>query len=189
MPHRDHDGAVHHVTFRLADSLPASVVARWKEEIADDPAFRDDRARQQQMYERVQRFEDAGHGKCQLRRPEIAVLVREALLRFDGERYRLAAWCIMPNHVHVLLRQTQGVRLGEIVGSWKKWTARRANQILGRDGRFWMRDFRDRAIRSARHWAFTLHYIESNPVKAGLCRRPEDWRWGSAWERARKRQC
>lgn len=184
LPHRDQDANLHHVSFRLADSLPAHVVARWKEEIARDPRCLRDWERHQALRERIRRFEDAGHGACHLGRPEIAALVRKALLHFDVTRYELLAWCVMPNHVHVLLRQLNQAPLAQIVRSWKNWTARRANRILGRDGTFWMREYHDREIRSPRHRAFTFSYIERNPVAAGLCAMPEDWRWGSAWERA-----
>ena len=183
MPHRDHDGKLHHVTFRLADSLPVSAVAKWREEIARDRELVEQWERHQALEDRIQCYEDRGRGDCHLRRPEIAALVREALLWFDGDRYHLLAWCIMPNHVHVLFRQAGQAQMAQVVRSWKNWSARRANEILGRTGAFWMRDYYDREIRSQRHLVFTLRYIEFNPVKAGLCRRPEDWPWGSAAEK------
>ena len=115
-----------------------------------------------------------------MRRPEIAALVRDALSRFDGERYRLLEWCVMPNHVHVLIRQEPGFPLAEIVRSWKVFTAREANAILRRTGRFWMREYHDRCIRDENHLAVAVAYIRNNPVKAGLCERAEDWPWSSA---------
>ena len=117
-------------------------------------------------------------------RPEIASLVRDALLKFDGERYRLLAWCVMPNHVHVLIKQVQGFPLAGIVRSWKVFTARKANAILGRTGTFWMREYHDRRIRDEGHLNRAIVYIEHNPVKAGLCGRPEDWAWSSATGRS-----
>ena len=173
------------MTFRLADSLPAGVVARWKEEIARDRRLVERWEHHQALQDRIQRYEDLGRGACHLRRPEIAALVRQALLWFDGDRYDMITWCIMPNHVHVLLRQTGKTQIAQVVRSWKNWSARRANELLGRTGAFWMRDYYDREIRSRRHRTFTRRYIELNPVKAGLCRTPEDWPWGSAAERVR----
>jgi len=67
----------------------------------------------------------------------VARLVEQAFLIFDAERYRLHAWTIMPNHVHVLLSVTPGHPLGAIVSSWKRFTAREANVVLGRMGEFW----------------------------------------------------
>ncbi len=182
LPHFDAARIVQGITFRLADSVPQSVIARWREEILLNQRLRTDRARHEELQRRVARYEDAGRGECHLRRPEIAALVRAALLRFDGERYQLLAWCVMPNHVHVLIKQKQGFPLGELVRSWKLFTAREANIILGRTGRFWMPEYHDRRIRDEEHLNRAVVYIENNPVKAGLCRRPEDWEWSSAAE-------
>ena len=79
----------------------------------------------------------------------------------------------MPNHVHVLMKQLEGFPLGEIVKSWKVFTAREANAILGRTGQFWMREYHDRRIRDEKHMNRAIMYIRNNPVKAGLCERPE----------------
>src|SRR5262245_15912184 len=89
----------------------------------------------------------------------------------------------MPNHVHALIEQTEGHRLGDIVRSWKSFTAKQANARLGSGGAFWAADYFDRYIRDEPHFFATLAYIESNPVKAGLVARPEDWRWSSAGRR------
>ena len=168
------------ITFRLADSVPRSVIAHWREEILLNRRLCTDRARHEELQRRVARYEDAGRGECHLRRPEIAALVRAALLRFDGERYQLLAWCVMPNHVHVLIKQEQGFPLAELVKSWKVFTAREANVILGRTGMFWMREYHDRRIRDEAHLNRAIVYIENNPVKAGLCERAEEWAWSSA---------
>src|SRR5581483_10984806 len=62
-----------------------------------------------------------------------------------GQRYRLLAWCLMPNHVHVVMDMLEGkASLGAIVRSWKSFTARRANEQLGRSGAFWHADYFDR---------------------------------------------
>jgi REP element-mobilizing transposase RayT len=149
---------------------------------------------------------DAGHGSCVLRYPETARMVEEALLHFDGQRYRLLAWVIMPNHVHVLIEPLPGFDVGRIVQSWKSFTARRINAWLagpsdgpecragarrsqGRqsmNGRFrslWQRDYWDRYIRNERHLQTAIRYIEGNPVAAGLVGAAENWRWGSARSR------
>ncbi|WP_423460911.1 transposase [Ottowia sp. VDI28] len=124
-------------------------------------------------------------GCCALRHPAVAAVVEEALLKFDGERYRLICWSIMPNHVHVLLEpQTD---LGRIVQSWKSFTGRWAlaknvELDLGIPGPcFWMRDYWDRYIRGEAHFKAVAEYIHQNPVKAGLVEAPDQWRWSSAW--------
>ena len=184
LPHIDSPGIAQGITFRLADSVPSNLIARWREEIHSSQEWRTPEARHQELLTQVARYEDAGWEECHLRQPEIAALVRDALLRFDGERYVLREWCVMPNHVHVLVIQREGFPLAEIVKSWKAFTARQANALLGRSGPFWMRDYHDRSIRDERHMNQAAVYIRNNPVKAGLCERPEDWPWSSAgWER------
>ncbi len=109
----------------------------------------------------------------------VALLVQDTLKRFDGERYRLIAWCVMPNHVHVLLEQKQGYSLSSIVHSWKSFTAHEANKLLKRSDRFRTPDYFDRFIRDEKHFAAVVEYIRRNPVKAGLVDAPEEWPWSS----------
>ena len=71
--------------------------------------------------------------------------------------------------------------------SLKSYTGLKANRMLGRTGEFWMEDYFDRYIRDGAHYEKTIRYIENNPVKAGLCSRPEEWRCSSAWWRAKKK--
>jgi adenine-specific DNA methylase/REP element-mobilizing transposase RayT len=200
-PHLDAPEVVQSITFRLADSVPAALLTQWREElglvVAEQrhreqnpttaahhrrPQPGDDRhVREAELRKRIERYEDAGHGACWLRDPRIAELVEHALLHFDGERYRLLEWCIMPNHVHVLIETLPGYPPGDVVRSWKTFTAREANQLLDRTGSFWMVDYFDRCVRDERHLAAVRAYIRENPVKAGLCATAEEWRWGSAW--------
>ena len=167
LPHFDEAGVIQHIVFRLADSLPTDVLARV--ETAPPP----DRA------EAASTALDAGFGSGALANPHVAALVRDALVRFDGVQYRLIAWCVMPTHVHILAEQAKGWPLAVVVQGWKSVTARRANNLLGRRGAFWAREYFDRAIRDERHFESTWNYILANPVIAGLCAVPEDWPWSS----------
>ena len=112
--------------------------------------------------------------------------MQETLLFFDGERYRLLEWCVMPNHLHVLVHCPKGTLLGELVKSWKLHSSRRINGMLGRSGALWAADYHDRFIRDLDHLANARNYIRRNPVKAGLCQKPEEWPWGSAGFQTRK---
>ena len=138
------------------------------------------RAQTIEKRKRMAAYLDAGHGSCWLRRSEIAGIVEEALQFFDGERYRLIAWVIMPNHVHVIIEMKPGHSLGGILHSWKSFSARQANKQLGRSGAFWHREYYDRFIRDAAHLRSAVRYVEFNPVNAGMCRSPEEWPFGSA---------
>ncbi|MDX2233200.1 MAG: transposase [Hyphomonadaceae bacterium] len=164
LPHCDSSAAVQHVAFGQADALPPGIAFE-----SDDHL-------------------DAGFGSCLLRVDDIAPIVENALLHSDGERYRLLAWCVMPNHVHVVFEQLSGARLSAVVQSWKSVTAHRINARLGRRGRFWRREYFDRFMRDDGHLARTIAYVEGNPVKAGLVKAPEDWLFSSA-SRHRKTGC
>lgn len=132
------------------------------------------------MRKRIERYLDQSYGNCALRNRTVAEIVQNSLLHFDGERYRLSAWVIMPNHVHLLLTPHDGWSLSRIVKDLKSFTSREANKVVGRRGHFWMEDYFDRYVRDAKHFASAIAYIENNPVKAGLCAKPEDWAFSSA---------
>lgn len=174
MPHLDAGGLIQSVTFRLADSLPAEVVNRWKS------ACENAVLTEAEVRRRIACYEDAGRGECVLARAECAEVVVGTLLHFDGECYRLIEWCVMPNHVHAVFHCVKGWRLGDIVGSWKKFSARRINGLRGRAGPLWAPDYYDRYIRDPDHLADVRAYIRNNPVRAGLCMSPADWPWSSA---------
>lgn len=171
LPHFDAPDLVQHVVFRLSDSLPAHV----REEVAHAP--------RDQRFEAADAGLDAGYGRRDLAVPEVAGLVQHALLHFEGERYRLSAWCVMPNHVHALIQVTEGHRLDRVVHSWKSFTAHGANRVLGRKDAFWAPEYFDRYMRDEPHLAATIAYIEGNPVKAGLCEEPAQWTYSSAGHR------
>ena len=199
LPHFESADATQHVTFHLADSLPKDVLDRLNEELKGLPAARQDIERRK----RVEAWIDAGHGSCVLREPDIANMAQNSLLIFDAQRYRLLAWVVMPNHVHVLFQAMNGWTMAKIVASWKKFTARKicdfrraanaagnahlpigeslntANREIGVPG-VWHREYWDRFIRDERHFQQVVEYIHQNPVKAGLVARAEDWPWTSA---------
>jgi REP element-mobilizing transposase RayT len=187
LPHFDGSRVLQFLTFRLADSVPNECIERWKEELNWHAGLDADRPESVQLRKTIEHYEDAGHGACYLRDERIAQLVQEALLHFDGQRYRMIAWCIMPNHVHALV-ETTDTWLSSILHTWKSFTAQEANKMLGRSGPFWMPDYFDRYIRNDEHLQSTLDYIRENPIKGGLVQRAEEWPWmGGA--RASSPQC
>ena len=153
--------------------MPQDVLDRWRNETSDDVVFR----------KRVETYLDSGHGDCWLRDGRIAKLVQDTLLFHAGKKYELWSWVIMPNHAHVVLTPMKGVHLPNVLHSIKSYTAQSANEILGRKGQFWQHESFDRYIRNSRHFASVIRYIENNPVKAGLCLRPEEWQFGSSYYR------
>ena len=176
LPHFDGGELAQFITFRLHDSLPGGVLTRWKEELKLETSGEVE----SMMRRRVEAYLDQGHGSCFLSKPDIAEMVQNALLFHDQTKYRLAAWVVMPNHVHMLCTPCAGNFLAEIMHSIKSFTSSQANKMLIRSGRFWQKEYFDRYIRNTKQFARTVAYIENNPVKANLCDRPEDWPFSSA---------
>ena len=170
LPHFDLPERPQFLTFRLFDSMPQDVLDEWRRGPHDDI----------QLRKKVEKYLDAGHGNCWLRRPDIASLICNSLKFHHAKKYDLDAWVVMPNHAHVLLTPLAGFHLDEIEHSIKSYTANEANKLLGRKGQFWAIECFDRYIRDWRHFNAVVRYIENNPVKAKLCRRPEDWPFSSA---------
>lgn len=177
LPHFEAGETTQSITFRLGDSLPANVLAQLQTELQTLP----EAATAQERRKRIEALLDQGRGHCYLTDARVAESVEAALLHFDGQRYRLHAWCIMPNHVHVLMTPQAPHTLSRILQSWKSFTANRANELLGRKGAFWAPDYHDRFIRDEAHFANAMSYIALNPVKARLCSALGEWRHSSSW--------
>ncbi len=156
--------------YRLANSMPQELLDRWREELRKDSEIQGDAS----LRKRIELYLDQGYGECYLKNPRIAESVQKSLLFFDRERYRLSAWVVMPNHVHMLLTPCSGYELSAILRSLKSYSANEANKIANRNGKFWQPESFDRWIRNADHFARVIAYIENNPVKARLCNKPED---------------
>jgi REP element-mobilizing transposase RayT len=75
---------------------------------------------------RLEEYLDRGVGECHLRDSHIAAIAEDAILHFHNDRYELLAWCIMPNHVHVLVHVWQ-VPLWKMGRSWKHFVQTQAN--------------------------------------------------------------
>ena len=167
LPHFDSPEMIQHVVFRTFGSLPAQALEAMQSE-AD--------ARRRAVDALLDRAARDGP----LGDPASAAIVEDALLHFDGARCRMLAWCIMPNHVHVVVEQVEGWRLGDIVKSWKAFSAAAINRRHGAAGPVWAKDYFDRYVRNERHLAQTIGYVEENPVRSKLVAARQDWRFSSA---------
>ena len=187
LPHWSRSGATHFVTFRLADSIPLEAMARWKRRrsewlalrgVRDDEAgwFRELSRDEKREYRRLfgasfESLVDEGHGECFLGEEGSGEILSEALHHFDGERYLLGDFVVMPNHVHVLVIPLGEVTLQSILRSWKSYTGREINRRIGREGALWQRESFDHLVRNRRQLEKLIDYIADNPSKAGLvCR-------------------
>ncbi len=175
LPHWQQEGAVYFVTFRLADAVPHHLRAQWESEreawlrVHAQPWSAEV---EHEYHERflgvIERWLDADHGSCILRRPDCAGVVAEALRYFDGERVAIISCVVMPNHVHALLVQNPNWPLEKLVRSWKSFTSRKINSLVDRNGSLWQRDYFDRLVRDEKHFVNCIRYIRRNPAKAHL---------------------
>lgn len=175
LPHWQQEGVTYFVTFRLADALPEERLQRWRLERAAWCALhpkpwdaQTERSYHERFSSKVERWLDQNHGSCLLRQPEWGQLVQGALKHFEGQRSRLHASVVMPNHVHALVTLLPDQSLPEILHSWKSYTAHALRQSLGGDGELWQRSYFDRIIRDERHFRNCVRYIRRNPGKARL---------------------
>ncbi len=192
LPHLKAEGGTYFVTFRLADTLPKEVLERYRfdrEDIvkrakaAGRKLSGNEEKRLAKLHSaRIESYLDAGHGKCWLKEPEIGVMVSDALRHFDGERYSLHAWVVMPNHVHAVVTPHEGHTLSEVLQSWKSFTSHHVQKVaqasrlqIPKGKAFWQRESYDHLVRDEADFARVCEYTIQNPVAAGLCGKSEEW--------------
>jgi REP element-mobilizing transposase RayT len=187
LPHWYQPGVTYFITFRTEDSIPTAVADGWRRRRTDwlkahgiDPGIGDWGVRLRVLSEEQRRefhttfsrefleYLDRGHGECVLKRPELAGIVASSFHHFDGRRYHLGDFVVMPNHVHILVCLLGATELGAVCYSWKKFTAGAINRELGRTGRFWQEESFDHLVRTPEQFDHLRHYIAENPRKAGL---------------------
>ena len=166
LPHYEGREVVQMITFRLADALPKDVAEKLAI-IADSPEQR----------KQIEGYLDAGHGACWLAQPDVAKVCADTFLKGNRIQYELHAWGIMPNHVHVLIQILPPHSLGDVVKTWKAVVARYVNEKMNRFGPVWQREYWDRWVRDAAHYANAVNYIRNNPIKAGLSPVFACWPW------------
>ena len=206
MPHIQPSGATFFVTFRLAGSLPKEVVLRLKDEQSKNERLlykvKDETERKKKIDDQRKlyfgRFDEtldnARSGPCWLKDGRIVKLVADAIRLHDKKEYDLLAYCIMPNHAHLVFTvrhdfitsmraearatsTTSRYIMTDILRLIKGATAREANKILNRTGAFWQHESYDRVVRDEKELNRIIGYTINNPVKAGLVKNAEDWKW------------
>lgn len=210
LPHWYMPGAAHFVTYRLAGTLPANVVGKLKAEkervLANRPiessSVENRRQVHKLLFAKYEHYLDTQQQHINwLRQPRIAAVIRSNLYHHHGSKYHLMSYCVMPNHVHVLLlpmpnsiveRGEEGAvgetedsksPLSSIMHSLKSFTANKANRLLGRTGKFWQPESYDHWVRDDDELERIVNYIRANPVKAGLVAKHEDWYFSSCHDR------
>ena len=190
LPHLKSEGGTYFVTFRQAGTLPKEVFLGLKQErdailqqalAAKRPLTWHEQEDLFRWYSgRVDKYLDAGHGVCHLRDPDLADLVAGAIRFFEGQRYELRAWVVMPNHAHIVVWPMPNHRLSDVLHTWKSFTSHEINKRLPtKVVPFWQGESYEHLIRDDEDLHRCCHYTLMNPVNAGLCARLEDWKWSS----------
>jgi len=164
------------VTFRLADSIPQSRLLAWQHERVTWLRFHPspwsaevEKEYHKHFTERIEDWLDAGAGECHLRRPDVRDTAERHLLHFDGRRYDLDAWVLMPNHVHCLITPRAPHSLSKVMQGIKGVSANTCNKLLVRTGQtFWQDESHDHIVRDAGELERLRRYIADNPIKSRL---------------------
>jgi REP element-mobilizing transposase RayT len=169
LPHWTQPDVTYFVTFRLADSLPASKLSALREErdlwFKNHPVPLSDADRREYHRRFTGRFEywlDQGYGECLLAQQGPKSIVEKALMYFQGDRYHLGESIVMPNHVHALVTPIESWTLASILRSWKSFTAKQINKVSNRTGSIWDRESFDHIVRSPAQLAKFERYIRNN---------------------------
>jgi putative transposase len=185
LPHWYQPGVTYFVTFRTEDSVPQALAKSWYGRRDDwlrrhkiDPSSKGwasqlkgqdlEREFHATFSKEFMEYLDRGLGACVLRQPECAKIIADSLGHFDGIRYHLDSYVVMPNHVHLLACLLGETEIEAQCFSWKKFTAGKINKALGRSGRFWQEESFDHLVRSPEQFEYLRRYIAENPMKAGL---------------------
>ena len=193
LPHYQPSNATFFITFRLANSLPREIVMRLRKEREEELRLA---GKNKILSYKVQRkyfgkfdeyLDRVNHGQMWLRDKRIAKLIADTLQYWNGKRYELQCYCIMPNHVHLVLtingetnvKQVNNLSyaLSRILHSIKRHTAREANTLLGRTGAFWQHESYDHVVRNGKELERIISYVLHNPMTAGLTKDWQQWKW------------
>jgi type I restriction enzyme R subunit len=186
LPHWAQAGTLTFLTWRTGDSTPAAAERRitqqraerlkqlnltssgdWQAQLAKLPLTERRRAHWS-LFTILDAELDHSFGECVLARPDCSLIVESSLLHFDGERYFLTDFVVMPNHVHLLVAFRDEDSLITQCESWKRYTARQINKQLVRQGEFWQVEQFDHLVRGPEQFEYFRHYIADNPKKAKL---------------------
>jgi putative transposase len=194
LPHYQPPGATLFITFRLAGSLPRAVIdgllaeqCRIDQEL-DQLTDASERARRayresRRLFGRWDELLAADqNGPHWLAQPHVAELMADSLHYRDERTLRLEAFCIMPNHVHLVCTPLEKPESGyhaltAILHSLKRYTAREANKLLARQGAFWQQEIYDHVVRDEGEFRRIIAYVLNNPIKVGLVATWEEWAW------------
>ena len=189
LPHWRQDECLYFITFRLVDSIPKNVAGQWEDErkawlaahgIKGYPGNSDWRdefdrlpEKERKLFQRMNARRlfvelDQCRGECWLREPAARDVLRESIYHFNGTRWKVGDFVVMPNHAHLLVMMLGDYELEDVLYSVKRFSARKINELLNRSGRVWQKEYYDHIVRDRTELFRIRKYIAGNPEKAGL---------------------
>jgi putative transposase len=197
LPHLQPVGGMFFVTYMLFGAVPREVNEQWRREYEDElmklvgEESKASHAELKNMVDRKfllkqERYLDSRKdGPFHFRDDKLASVAAESLFFWDNKKIEVICFCVMPNHVHSVLRtfrpdeveDGEKVMLNNVMQSIKRYSANKCNKLLNRTGRFWQEESFDRLVRDRTELSRIISYIINNPVKAGFCKSPKDWKW------------
>jgi putative transposase len=193
LPHIQPLGGTFFVTYNLYGSIPNEIIAQWRVETntqkevimknSQDISGDLDKLARLDFAKKDKFLDTYTGGNHYLKSETLAKIVADTLHYWDGKRLELYAYTIMSNHVHTVFRLfdkyeiAKPFYLEQIMHSIKLYSASQCNKLIGIEGQFWQEESYDRLIRDNEEMKRILQYTVYNPVKAGLCANPKDWKW------------
>jgi REP element-mobilizing transposase RayT len=169
LPHWRQDSVCYFVTFRCADSIPQAKIKQWliqrDEWLLEHPKPRTEQeiTEYNRLFSRrIEIWLDRNYGHCFLADKKCHEIVNNALLYFNEERYRLWAYTVAANHVHLLIEPLQSHQLARIIQSIKSYTANELNKATGNRGQFWQKEYFDHIVRSEEQLMRFIKYIRNH---------------------------
>ncbi len=171
--------AIYHITLHLADSVPQEQLKLWRAERdrlillarnANRPLSKVEQSEIQDVFNaRVEHYLASGFGSSLLGYPEAAAILADVLEHSNEKLYSLHEWCIMPNHVHIIVGGLPAhVSLDSTIAIWKRVSSHAINKVLARSGEVWQKDAYTRIIRDADEYARQIAYVWHNPDSAEI---------------------
>jgi len=174
LPHWRQAGATYAITFRLSDSIPQDQLRslqRWREiwerSNGQPQTDADWELLAKQITHRTEAWLDEGYGECVFENPTLADVMAKSMLQFQNDRYLTSCYCVMHNHVHLVMKPLGDHLLEKILRDLKGYVSRMVNRELHREGPLWTQESHDRIIRDEEHLYRVIQYIGNNPKKAG----------------------
>jgi len=177
LPHLHPSEGIFFITYRLVDSLPKEIVNALHDEYKNEKESILIQPNKHSYFVAFDEYMDKYKSdKNYLSILEIAEINKKAIHYYDSNYYQLISYCIMSNHIHLVIKLTEKAPdLSQIMHSIKRFTAKESNIVLNQKGAFWMKESYDHLIRSNKELKNVVNYVINNPVKAGLVKDWEDW--------------